>query len=101
MAAATTRPEKVIGWPWSSPAQVLAMAEIVVAPGTSEETRAAVVALARLCGNHPVALRHHPHTRRHLPHPASPTPLPHPTRTAPPRLPPPPAPPPPPPTPPP
>src|SRR3546814_5064802 len=57
MAAATTRPEKVIGWHWSSPAQVMAMAEIVVAPGTSEETRDAVVELARLCGKNPVVVR--------------------------------------------
>src|SRR3546814_20353830 len=60
MAAATTRPEKVIGWHWSSPAQVMAMAEIVVAPGTSEETRDAVVELARLCGKNPVVVRDTP-----------------------------------------
>src|SRR3546814_12626084 len=62
MAAATTRPEKVIGWHWSSPAQVMAMAEIVVAPGTSEETRDAVVELARLCGKNPVVVRDNPDT---------------------------------------
>src|SRR3546814_10540444 len=66
MAAATTRPEKVIGWHWSSPAQVMAMAEIVVAPGTSEETRDAVVELARLCGKNPVVVRDNPDTWGHV-----------------------------------
>src|SRR3546814_2667658 len=66
MAAATTRPEKVIGWHWSSPAQVMEMAEIVVAPGTSEETRDAVVELARLCGKNPVVVRDNADPRGHV-----------------------------------
>src|SRR3546814_10218686 len=69
MAAATTRPEKVIGWHWSSPAQVMAMAEIVVAPGTSEETRDAVVELARLCGKNSVVVRANPDTWGHVANP--------------------------------
>src|SRR3546814_19381774 len=64
MAPTTTRPEKVIGWHWSSPAQVMAMAEIVVAPGTSEETRDAVVELARLFSTNPVVVRYNPATWR-------------------------------------
>src|SRR3546814_14753036 len=76
MAAATTRPEKVIGWHWSSPAQVMAMAEIVVAPGTSEETRDAVVELARLCGKNPVVVRDNPDPRGHVGNPLYAAPIP-------------------------
>lgn len=66
MAAATTRPGQVIGWHWSSPAQVMAMAEIVVAPTTSEETIRLVVELARRTGKNPVVVRDNPDTWGHV-----------------------------------
>ena len=43
MAAATDRPDRVIGWHWASPAPVMKLAEIVVTPETSEATIATVV----------------------------------------------------------
>ena len=42
MAAATDRPDRVIGWHWASPAPVMKLAEIVVTPTTSDETIATV-----------------------------------------------------------
>jgi 3-hydroxyacyl-CoA dehydrogenase len=66
MAAATARPDKVIGWHWSSPAQVMAMAEVVVAPSTSDDTRDAVVDLARRCGKNPVVVQDNAQTWGHV-----------------------------------
>ena len=54
MAGATTRPDRVIGWHWASPAFVMKFAEIIAAPDTSDETRDAVVAVAGRCGKNPL-----------------------------------------------
>jgi len=42
MAGATTRPERVIGWHWASPAYVMRFAEIVATEATSPEVVEAV-----------------------------------------------------------
>ena len=57
LAAATDRPDKVIGWHWASPAPVMKLAEIVRAPSTSDDTVALVVGLARSAGKHPVVVK--------------------------------------------
>jgi 3-hydroxyacyl-CoA dehydrogenase len=60
MAGATSRPDRVIGWHWASPAFVMKFAEIVVAPGTSDETRAAVCEVATRCGKNPIVVKDNP-----------------------------------------
>ena len=57
LAAATERPERVIGWHWASPPPVMRLAEIVVTPATSEETTDTVVKVARECGKNPVVVK--------------------------------------------
>jgi 3-hydroxybutyryl-CoA dehydrogenase len=53
LAAATTRPDRVIGMHFFNPVPVMALVEVVSAPETSAETRAAVVELARELGKTP------------------------------------------------
>ena len=53
LAAATERPEKVIGMHFFNPVPVMALVEVVSTPQTSEETRAAVVELAQELGKTP------------------------------------------------
>jgi 3-hydroxybutyryl-CoA dehydrogenase len=60
LAAATDRPELVIGWHWASPAPVMKLAEIVVTPATSEETVVTVSDLARACGKNPIVVKDNP-----------------------------------------
>ena len=60
LAAATDRPDRVIGWHWASPAPVMKLAEIVRAPSTSDETTDAVVALARAAGKNPIVVKDAP-----------------------------------------
>ena len=60
LAAATDRPDRVIGWHWASPAPVMRFAEIVRAPATSDATVELVVALARQAGKNPVVVRDNP-----------------------------------------
>lgn len=60
LAAATDRPERVIGWHWASPAFVMRLAEIVVTPETSDATRAVVVDAAERCGKNPVVVKDQP-----------------------------------------
>jgi 3-hydroxybutyryl-CoA dehydrogenase len=60
IAAATERPEKVIGWHWASPAAIMRLAEIVVHPGTAPETTAAVETVARATGRQPVVVKDDP-----------------------------------------
>ncbi|MFF4776635.1 3-hydroxyacyl-CoA dehydrogenase family protein [Microtetraspora fusca] len=60
LAGATTRPEKVMGWHWSSPAPVMPLAELVVTPQTSQETVDAVVQVAASCGKNPVVVKENP-----------------------------------------
>lgn len=60
LAAATDRPDRVIGWHWASPAPVMKLAEIVVTRETSAATIATVVAAATRCGKHPVVVKDNP-----------------------------------------
>lgn len=56
LAAATDRPERVVGWHWASPAPVMRLAEIVRAPSTSDETVEAIVGLATGAGKNAVVV---------------------------------------------
>ena len=60
LAAATDRPDRVIGWHWASPPQVMRLAEIVVTQETSPSTRDTVCEVASRCGKAPVVVRDHP-----------------------------------------
>jgi 3-hydroxyacyl-CoA dehydrogenase len=60
LAAATARPERVIGWHWASPPVVMRLAEIVVTPRTGAEAVRAVSELARRCGKNPVVVKDAP-----------------------------------------
>ena len=60
LAAATDRPDRVVGWHWASPAPVMKLAEIVRAPSTSDETTATIVRLAAGAGKHPVVVKDAP-----------------------------------------
>lgn len=60
LAAATTRPERVIGMHFFNPVPVMELVEIVRALQTSEETYRAVEALARKLGKTPVAVKNSP-----------------------------------------
>jgi 3-hydroxybutyryl-CoA dehydrogenase len=53
LAAVTSRPDKVIGMHFFNPVPVMALVEVVSAPATSEETRAAIVELAEALGKTP------------------------------------------------
>jgi 3-hydroxybutyryl-CoA dehydrogenase len=53
LAAATSRPERVIGMHFFNPVPVLALVEVIRAEQTSDETAEAVVALARALGKTP------------------------------------------------
>lgn len=57
MAAATDRPEAVIGWHWASPAPVMRFAEIVRTKLTADETVETVRRVATTCGKAPVVVR--------------------------------------------
>lgn len=57
LAGATDRPDKVIGWHWASPAPVMKLAEIVVAPQTDPEVVKRVCELAARCGKNPIAVK--------------------------------------------
>jgi 3-hydroxybutyryl-CoA dehydrogenase len=54
LAAATGRPDRVIGMHFFNPVPVLKLVEVIRAGTTSDETAAAVVALARELGKEPV-----------------------------------------------
>jgi 3-hydroxybutyryl-CoA dehydrogenase len=53
LAAVTGRPDRVIGMHFFNPVPVMALIEVIRAPSTSDETAAAVVALARELGKTP------------------------------------------------
>ena len=53
LAAVTSRPENVIGMHFFNPVPVMTLVEVVSAPETSEETRAAIVQLAEELGKTP------------------------------------------------
>ncbi|CAN5785580.1 3-hydroxybutyryl-CoA dehydrogenase [soil metagenome] len=60
LAAATNRPERVIGMHFFNPVPVLKLVEIISSEQTSEETRAAIVALAKDLGKVPAEARDSP-----------------------------------------
>jgi 3-hydroxyacyl-CoA dehydrogenase len=57
LAGVTDRPGQVIGWHWASPAPVMKLAEIVVAPQTEPAVVERVCALAARCGKNPIAVK--------------------------------------------
>jgi 3-hydroxybutyryl-CoA dehydrogenase len=57
LAAATRRPERVIGMHFFNPVPVLKLVEVIRASATSDETAAAIVSLARELGKEPVEAR--------------------------------------------
>jgi 3-hydroxybutyryl-CoA dehydrogenase len=57
LAAATGRPAQVIGMHFFNPVPMLKLVEVIRATGTSDETAASVVALARDLGKEPVEAR--------------------------------------------
>jgi 3-hydroxybutyryl-CoA dehydrogenase len=60
LAAATDRPEQVIGWHWASPAPVMRLAEIVRTRATADATVDTVVHAAEQCGKHPIVVNDAP-----------------------------------------
>ena len=60
LAAATARPDRVIGMHFFNPVPVMALVEVVRAPETSAETSAAVVSLARELGKTPAEVNDSP-----------------------------------------
>ena len=60
LAAATGRPDRVIGMHFFNPVPVMALVEVVRAPETSDETAAAIVSLARELGKMPAAANDFP-----------------------------------------
>lgn len=62
LAAATDRPDRVVGWHWASPAVVMRLAEIVVGPETSDVTVETVRDAATRCGKNPIVVKDSPTT---------------------------------------
>ena len=60
LAAATSRPDRVIGMHFFNPVPVLALVEVIRALQTSDETAAAIVELARELGKTPAEARDFP-----------------------------------------
>jgi 3-hydroxyacyl-CoA dehydrogenase len=60
LAAATDRPDRVVGWHWASPAPVMRLAEIVRTRETSDATIDTVTQIAAACGKNPVVVRDAP-----------------------------------------
>jgi 3-hydroxybutyryl-CoA dehydrogenase len=60
LAAATGRPDRVIGMHFFNPVPVLRLVEVIRALQTSDETAAAIVALARDLGKEPAEVRDSP-----------------------------------------
>ena len=61
LAAATQQPERVVGWHWAAPAQVMKLAEIIVHARTSRVAQATIVEMARRCGSNPEVIRDNPY----------------------------------------
>ena len=57
LAAATDRPDRVVGWHWASPAPVMKLAEIVRGHETSDDTIATIVGLAKEAGKNPIVVK--------------------------------------------
>ena len=62
LAAATARPEMVIGWHWASPVVVMPLAEIVRTPQTDELVVQRICALAAAAGKNPIVVNDQPAT---------------------------------------
>jgi 3-hydroxybutyryl-CoA dehydrogenase len=60
LAAATDRPDRVLGWHWASPAPVMKLAEILATRDTSDATIATVKDTAAKCGKNPVVVKDNP-----------------------------------------
>jgi 3-hydroxybutyryl-CoA dehydrogenase len=60
LAAATDRPDRVLGWHWASPPPVMRLAELVTTRETSDETVAAVREVAARCGKNPIVVKDTP-----------------------------------------
>lgn len=60
LAAATDRPDRVVGWHWASPAPVMRLAEIVRTRATSKATLEVVCRLAEAAGKRPIVVSDHP-----------------------------------------
>ena len=60
LAAATARPESVVGMHFFNPVAILPLVEVVRAPATAPETVRAIVELARALGKEPVEVRDGP-----------------------------------------
>jgi 3-hydroxybutyryl-CoA dehydrogenase len=60
LAAATRRPERVIGMHFFNPVPVMGLVEVIRGLDTSEETAEAIAALARELGKTPAEARDHP-----------------------------------------
>lgn len=60
LAGATSRPDRVLGWHWASPAPVMRLAEIVRTSWTSDETVETVTRLAAAAGKNPVVVKDQP-----------------------------------------
>jgi 3-hydroxyacyl-CoA dehydrogenase len=60
LAAATDRPDRVVGWHWASPAPVMRFAEIVRARDTADATIEAVRDVAAKCGKNPIVVNDAP-----------------------------------------
>jgi 3-hydroxybutyryl-CoA dehydrogenase len=60
LAAATDRPEQVIGWHWASPPVVMRFAEIVRTNDTREAVIERVCDVARACGKNPIVVADNP-----------------------------------------
>ena len=56
IAAATARPERVIGWHWASPPPVMKLAEIIRGPRTADRVVDGVVAMASAFGKNPIVV---------------------------------------------
>ncbi|MFA5885554.1 MAG: 3-hydroxyacyl-CoA dehydrogenase family protein [Acidimicrobiia bacterium] len=60
LAAATDRPERVVGWHWASPAPVMKLAEIVRTDATGADTITTIEAMATRCGKNPIVVNDTP-----------------------------------------
>jgi 3-hydroxybutyryl-CoA dehydrogenase len=61
LAAVIRQPERVVGWHWAAPAQVMKLAEIVVHARTSGAACATIVEMARRCDANPEVIRDNPY----------------------------------------
>jgi len=57
IAAATDRPDRVVGWHWASPPVISRFAEVIRTKQTSERTIETVCELATRCGKNPVVVQ--------------------------------------------